>query len=101
MSMKALKSFLFFCLVFAYQPLSTGGFLLEDDEANDDLQEETSFMQVGISKPVHARRVTGRTAVQGEEEEEEEEESAFFQSSLKKTRVNERQEEFESDEFSM
>eukprot|EP00930_Biecheleria_cincta_P024884 TRINITY_DN1775_c2_g1_i1.p2 TRINITY_DN1775_c2_g1~~TRINITY_DN1775_c2_g1_i1.p2 ORF type:complete len:102 (+),score=32.61 TRINITY_DN1775_c2_g1_i1:234-539(+) len=100
MSMKVLMPFLLFCFMLACQPSVTGAFLFEAEEDADEPSEETSFMQVGISAPRQARRVTGRSAVEGEEEEEEEE-SAFFQSSLKKTSVNERQEEFESDEFSM
>mmetsp|Transcript_5851 Transcript_5851/g.10557 ORF Transcript_5851/g.10557 Transcript_5851/m.10557 type:complete len:100 (+) Transcript_5851:122-421(+) len=92
-----------FVLVLLWQNILGGAMFF--GEAGDDLQEEeTSFMQVGMSKPVTRPRRTGRAAQASslvEDGEEDEEQTIMFQSSMKKTGVNERWEELESDEFSM
>mmetsp|Transcript_78029 Transcript_78029/g.137495 ORF Transcript_78029/g.137495 Transcript_78029/m.137495 type:complete len:99 (-) Transcript_78029:71-367(-) len=98
MALQLLKS-LVLLLAAASQPMLSGAMMFSEDDG--ELQDETSFMQIGMSKPVPARRVSGRAHKLDEEEDEEEESAVFFQSSLKKTGVNERSEEFESDEFSM
>eukprot|EP00440_Ansanella_granifera_P017164 gb/GFBE01018642.1/.p1 GENE.gb/GFBE01018642.1/~~gb/GFBE01018642.1/.p1 ORF type:complete len:101 (+),score=45.77 gb/GFBE01018642.1/:1-303(+) len=100
--MQLVKSLMLFGIALAWQQTLAGATFFAD-EGDFELEDETSFMQVGMSKPKPAPRRTGRTAVKldEEEEDEEEEQAAFFQSSLKKTGVNERRVEFESDEFSM
>eukprot|EP00437_Effrenium_voratum_P040556 CAMPEP_0181482736 /NCGR_PEP_ID=MMETSP1110-20121109/45021_1 /TAXON_ID=174948 /ORGANISM="Symbiodinium sp., Strain CCMP421" /LENGTH=91 /DNA_ID=CAMNT_0023608349 /DNA_START=87 /DNA_END=362 /DNA_ORIENTATION=+ len=82
----------------ALQIVMPSAMLFEDPEA---MQDETSFMQVGMSKPVARPRRTGRMAPSMDLEEDDEDTSILLQSSMKKTGVEARIEEFESDEFSM
>ncbi|CAE8618879.1 unnamed protein product [Polarella glacialis] len=97
------KVLLLLCfLLLALQPSFTGATFFDMDE--ESMDDESTFMQVGISKTKPAPRRTGRTAVKEEPEDFDEEElegTAFFQESIKMTGVDERDEEFESDEFSM
>lgn len=80
----------------AWQNAFAGATLLS--ELEEELpEEETSFMQVGMSKPVARPRRTGRTA-SAESEEEDEDSPSLLQSSIQKRG---RLEDFESDEFSM
>mmetsp|Transcript_104652 Transcript_104652/g.145917 ORF Transcript_104652/g.145917 Transcript_104652/m.145917 type:complete len:92 (-) Transcript_104652:100-375(-) len=74
------------------------GAMLFHEVEEEELEEETSFMQVGMSKPVARPRRTGRTA--SAEAEEDEDSPSLFQSSMQK-RGPGKLEDFESDEFSM
>mmetsp|Transcript_37744 Transcript_37744/g.59650 ORF Transcript_37744/g.59650 Transcript_37744/m.59650 type:complete len:93 (-) Transcript_37744:94-372(-) len=81
----------------AWQNAFAGATLLS--ELEEELpEEETSFMQVGMSKPVARPRRTGRTASAESDEEEDADSPSLLQSSIQKRG---RLEEFESDEFSM
>eukprot|EP00933_Yihiella_yeosuensis_P053023 TRINITY_DN51172_c0_g1_i1.p1 TRINITY_DN51172_c0_g1~~TRINITY_DN51172_c0_g1_i1.p1 ORF type:complete len:100 (-),score=28.19 TRINITY_DN51172_c0_g1_i1:414-713(-) len=99
--MQFYKAFLVLFIVVTLQPWTTSAMF--GDMPDDDLEDETSFMQVSVGKPVARPRQTGPTAAAKEPEDEEEEfdGAALFQSSVKVTGVNERKEELETDEFSM
>eukprot|EP00439_Symbiodinium_sp_Y106_P019524 s6389_g2.t1 len=83
------KAFLFLLALLSQNIL--GGAMFMDDMGDDVQEEETSFMQVGMTKPVTRPRRTGRQAQAAmmEEVEEDDEKTIMFQSSMKKTGVNE------------